>query len=73
MITKKEIKRLDEIYRNGIDRALDKMDIDIMEWLEPEELAEYRYLHFKEDSQCVVCGEEEKDCDCVGLEYNPKK
>ena len=74
MITKKELKRMNEIYDNGISRALEKLDIDIVgEWLDGEELAEYRYLHFKMDSQCVVCGEDKEDCDCINLDYKPKK
>jgi hypothetical protein len=64
-ITKKEIERLDELYEQGISRAMDKMDINVLEWLEEDERLEYRKLHLKEDSQCVLCGEEEKDCECI--------
>ena len=73
MITKKEIKKLDELYQRAIDRYLDKTDFDLTDWLDEDEKREYQRLHFKEDSLCVLCGEPEKMYWCEECESSREK
>lgn len=56
--------KLNTLYQTAIGRCLDKMDIDVLEWLNPEEQAEYRKLALITDGECPFCGEIEKDCEC---------
>lgn len=62
---------MNAIYDGGVDRALDKIDIDIVgDWLDEEERREYQKLHFKMDSMCVLCGNPEKMYWCSNCDNN---
>jgi hypothetical protein len=70
-MTKKEINRLNELYEMGVSRYLENSEVDIVgEWLEEKEQREYQKLHFKMDSQCVICGNPEIMYWCKNCEDN---
>ena len=70
-ITKRQFttwtKRLNEIYQQGVNRMLDKMDLDATEWLTDDEAREYKQLSIQTDGQCPFCGEENGECGCYSI------
>lgn len=60
-ITKKDIKRMDEIYENAIDHYLDKVDADVMEYASQEDRKEYKQLYQRINGECPFCGESSDD------------
>jgi hypothetical protein len=60
-----EIRRMDEIYEEGVARYLDKTDFDVSNWLTDEEKKEYKLLYLKMNGECPFCGETpDKNCEC---------
>lgn len=55
-ITKKQLKRMDEIQDNAITYYLEKMDFNMFDAMPEKEMREYQKLHFLTDSACVICG-----------------
>ena len=47
MTEEKMLNRLDELYRDAVNRHLDKCDFDMLDWLEDEEIEEYEELQEK--------------------------
>ena len=48
-LTKKEIKKLDDLYEKAVNRYLDKTDFNPTDWLNEKEQKEFNILLQKEE------------------------
>jgi len=57
-------ERYEELYQEAVGRYLNKIDWDITDWLDDDEVTEYAKLHKEIHGYCLFCGDEKCDEQC---------
>lgn len=67
MLDTKVKERFEELENVAINCYLDKTDFSVGDWLDDEDLEEWKKLYKEYNGCCYECGEETKNCVCENV------